>query len=437
VRAVDLIESKRDGRRLEDQEIAWLVEGLTRGDVPEYQWAALLMAIVWRGMDARETAALTRCMADSGTKLDLAHLPGPKIDKHSSGGVGDGTSLIIAPVAAACGVIVPMISGRGLGHTGGTLDKLESIPGFDTRLSLDSMLTGLERCGFVMVGQTDDVAPADRTLYALRDATGTVPSIPLITSSILSKKIVEGIDGLVLDVKTGRGAFLTEMEQSRQLARSLRETATALGLPATVLVTRMDEPLGRAVGNAVEVSQAIDVLRGAGPADIRDLSLRLVAEMILLAGIDHDLPAALARAQRAVDDGSALERFRLLVAFQGGDPRAIDDPSRLPQATIRKVVTVGAAGHVASIDARLIGQLCMKLGAGRSRMDDPIDHAAGILLNVERGDRVDRDTPAFTLVANDSQAIERVAAEIHSAIRIVDHPIIGEDRIVDRLPGRP
>ena len=314
MRAVDLIRRKRDGGALAAAEIRFLVEGIATGAVPEYQWAALLMAVVWRGMQPDETSALVEAMLHSGTVVDLGDIPGPKVDKHSTGGVGDKTSLILAPIVAACGVTVPMVSGRGLGHTGGTLDKLESIPGFDVRLDLTRYRKVARECGLVLAGQTAEIAPADRVLYALRDATATVESIPLITASILSKKLAEGIDALVLDVKYGDGAFMTSEADARALAASMISIGRELGTPVRALLTRMDEPLGRTVGNALEVKESIACLRGEGPADLVDLSVDLAAEMLLLGGATADLTAARERCRQDLPRLPHGDAFRPMVA---------------------------------------------------------------------------------------------------------------------------
>ncbi len=333
MRAVDIIRKKRDGQALSAQEIGWMVAGIATGEVVDYQWSALLMAIVWRGMTGEETAALTDAMMRSGSIVDLSATPGKKIDKHSTGGVGDKTSLILAPIAAAAGVPVPMVSGRGLGHTGGTLDKLEAIPGFRVDLPLDRYKAVLDECGLVLIGQTAEIAPADKTLYALRDATATVESIPLLASSIMSKKLAEGIDGLVLDVKTGNGAFKERLDDSRELARTMCAIGRSLGKDMRALITRMDQPLGNAVGNAVEVAECLDCLKGQGPADLMEVSLELAAEMVLMAGRASTIDEARAICRKTIADGSALDRFRKVIAAQEGDPRVIDDPGRLPTAS--------------------------------------------------------------------------------------------------------
>src|SRR5436305_2791167 len=331
MRAVDIIIKKRDGGVLTRDEISLFVAGVTNGSWPEYQASSLLMAIVLRGMTPEETAWLTDAMVKSGIRVDLKAIPGIKVDKHSTGGVGDKTSLILAPVVAACGLPVPMMSGRGLGHTGGTLDKLESIPGFCVRLDLDEMTRALEKVGCAMIGQTDRIAPADRTLYSLRDVTGTIESIPLISASIMSKKIAEGIDALVLDVKTGSGAFMKTEADSRRLAESLVSIGNASGVKTEAIISAMDSPLGRAVGNALEVIECLDVLKGGGPQDLIDVSVELTARMLVLGAKADDLPAARQQVQRAIASGAGLERFRQIIEVQGGDPKVVDDYQRLPQ----------------------------------------------------------------------------------------------------------
>jgi len=389
MRAVDLIRRKRDGGELTADEIRFLVGGIATREVPEYQWSAMTMAILWRGMTPRETAALVEAMLHSGTVIDLSDIPGPKVDKHSTGGVGDKTSLILAPIAAACGVTVPMVSGRGLGHTGGTLDKLESIPGFRIDLDLAAYRRVARECGLVLIGQTAEIAPADRVLYALRDATATVESIPLITASILSKKLAEGIDSLVLDVKTGDGAFMAKREDARALAESMTRIGRELGKPVQALITSMDAPLGRAVGNALEVWESVECLKGRGPDDLMEVSLELAAEMLLLGGVAATRDEALVRCRRSIADGSALERFRKVVAAQGGDPRVCDDPlGVLPKAERVEAFRAAEPGFIAGIRAWPVGQASMLLGAGRARADSKIDPAAGIVFTKTLGDEV-------------------------------------------------
>ncbi len=411
-----------------------MVGGIASGEVADYQWSALLMAIVWRGMSDSETAVLTEAMMRSGTVVDLSRLAGPKIDKHSTGGVGDKTSLILAPIAAACGVLVPMVSGRGLGHTGGTLDKLESIPGFRVDLDLEAYQRVLSDCGLVLIGQTAEIAPADKTLYALRDATATVESIPLISASILSKKLAEGIDGLVLDVKTGNGAFMERLEEARTLARTLCAIGRQLGKTVVALITRMDQPLGRAVGNAVEVIECVQCLRGEGPADLVGLSIELAAEMLLMGGKARTIEEARDLCRRAILNGSALERFRRVVAAQGGDPTALDDLSRLPAPRYRHEILAPRSGVVHALAARPIGLATMRLGAGRARVDSRIDPAVGVWLHKKVGDSVKQGEPLCEVLANArddqyTQALEDIAA----AYTIGDETVEVPDLIMERL----
>jgi pyrimidine-nucleoside phosphorylase len=436
MRAVDLIRRKRDGGELSAAEIQFLIEGLTDGVVPTYQWAALAMAIVWRGMTAAETAALVSAMLHSGTVIDLGEIPGPKVDKHSTGGVGDKTSLILAPIAAACGVTVPMVSGRGLGHTGGTLDKLESIPGFRIDLDLAAYRRIARECGLVLIGQTAEIAPADRVLYALRDATATVESIPLITASILSKKLAEGIDSLVLDVKTGDGAFMARLEDARALAESMTRIGREMGKPVRALLTSMDAPLGRMIGNALEVRESVECLRGEGPADLMEVSLELAAEMLLLGGVAESRSAALGRCHDAIADGSALERFRRVVAAQGVDPRVCDDPvGVLPRAARLETVRAERSGFIGRLAAWPVGQASMLLGAGRATAEDAVDAAAGILLHKTVGDPVSAGDVIAELHFNPphAAAVPQAVELVSGAVGIVPAPVVRPPLILDRI----
>jgi pyrimidine-nucleoside phosphorylase len=436
MRAVDLIRRKRDGGELTAAEIRFLIEGLTDGIVPTYQWAALAMAILWRGMTTAETAALVDAMLHSGIVLDLADIPGPKVDKHSTGGVGDKTSLILAPVAAACGVTVPMVSGRGLGHTGGTLDKLESIPGFRIDLDLAAYRRIARECGLVLIGQTAEIAPADRVLYALRDATATVESIPLITASILSKKLAEGIDALVLDVKCGDGAFMSRPEDARALAESMASIGRAMGKPVRALLTNMDVPLGRMVGNALEIREVVDCLRGEGPADLMEVSLELAAEMLLLGGVAADREAALDRCHAAVADGSALDRFRRVVAAQGGDSRVCDEPlAVLPKAECVEPIRADQSGFVGQLRAWPVGQASMLLGAGRTTAEGSIDPAAGIVLRKTVGDAVTAGELLAELHFNlpHADALPAAVAMFSQAVELVPEPTTRPPLILERL----
>ena len=403
-----LIAAKRDGRALTDVELRAVVEGAARGDIPDYQLSALLMAIVWRGMTTRELTVWTQAMIDSGERLRWDRLRAPAVDKHSTGGVGDKISLALAPLCAACGLTVPMIAGRALGHTGGTLDKLEAIPGFRTALTTAEIGRVLARAGFVLAGQTARLVPADRALYALRDATATVESIPLIASSILSKKVAEGARALVMDVKVGSGAFLPERGRGRALARTLIALGRTLKLPVRALLTDMDQPLGDAIGNAAEVREAIDVLRGGGPADTRALTVRLGAEMLVLGRVARDRRDGARRIEAAIASGAGMERFLLGVRLQGGDPRAIEDPRRLPRARHTRLLRAPRSGVVTRVDAGLLGRAATLLGAGRLRKEDHIVQGAAILLHAKVGAPTTRGEPLAT-VAFDHADRERAA----------------------------
>ena len=411
---VRLITQKRDGGEVAPDDLAALVAAYTAGDVPDYQMAAFLMAAFVRGLGDAEAAALTRAMLHSGRVLDLSDVEGVKVDKHSTGGVGDKVSLVLAPLVAACGVPVPMISGRGLGHTGGTLDKLEAIPGFRTDLSIPEYRDVLGRVGTVMIGQTAEIAPADKKLYALRDVTGTVESIPLIAASILSKKLAEGIDALVLDVKCGRGAFMKDEAQARRLAETLVAISEREGTPAVALLTQMDVPLGRAVGNGPETAEAISLLRGETPAggacdDTLDVTLALAGEMLALGGAADDARAGRDQAQAALDDGSALDTFRALVEAQGGDVSVLDRPARLmgePVAT----VTAERGGVVTDLDALALGYAVVALGAGRAKKEDAVDPKAGFVLNKRPGETVEPGEPLATIYASDPDRADVDAA---------------------------
>jgi pyrimidine-nucleoside phosphorylase len=418
----EIIERKRDGLETSPEEITELLRGLLDGSVPEYQMAAWLMAVVFRGMTARETAWLTRIMMESGEVLDLSDLPGVKVDKHSTGGVGDKISIPLAPAAAAAGATVPMISGRGLGHTGGTLDKLESIPGLRTDLAPREFRRVVAEVGFSIAGAGANLAPADRKLYALRDVTGTVPSIALITASILSKKFAAGVQGLVLDVKTGSGAFLPERAQAEELARVLVAVSAEMGKRAVAVVTSMDQPLGRAVGNALEIEESIEVLRGGGPEDVRELVLVFGAEMLRLAGIRGDHDAAREEVAKAIATGAALERFRRFVAAQGGDARACNDPARLPKAPLRVEAQAARAGWIGALDTREIGLAANELGAGRARVGDAVDPAVGFIFQAKVGDRVERGEPWVVVHARAPDAAERAVARLQRAARIDERP---------------
>ncbi len=417
-----VIARKRDGLALTRDDIAAFVEGAARGRWSDDQCAALLMAIFLRGMTSDETAALTELMMRSGAVADLHAIPGVKVDKHSTGGVGDKVSLVLAPLAAACGVCVPMMSGRGLGHTGGTLDKLEAIPGFRVGLGLDAYAAQLKKIGVAMIGQTAELVPADRRLYALRDATATVESIPLICASILSKKLAEGIDALVLDVKFGRGAFMKERARARELAAALVALGRAMGKPTRALLTSMDQPLGRAVGNAVEVVEALEALKGRGPADLMEVTLALGVHMLLLAGIAGDAAAARKRLQQAIAGGAALGKFRELVAAQGGDAAAIDDYARLPRAPVVHPITAPVSGFVGDVDPLAVARSAWRLGAGRAHAADAINPAVGLTHLVKIGEPVSAGDRLCTVHAASEQDLGAIHGEITAAFRIDPRP---------------
>jgi pyrimidine-nucleoside phosphorylase len=422
MRAVDIVRKKRDGQALSPVEIQAFVRGVTAREWPDYQASALLMAIFHRGMTAEETACLTRAMVHSGEKLDLADLPGPKVDKHSTGGVGDKSSLILAPLAAACGVVVPMMSGRGLGHSGGTLDKLEAIPGFRVGLSLDEFRAALRAVGCALIGQTKEIAPADRLLYALRDVTATVESIPLITASILSKKIAEGIDALVLDVKCGQGAFMKNRADARALAESLVATGEQSGVRTEALLTAMDVPLGNAVGNALEVRESLHTLRGEGPAELESLSVTLAARMLVLGGCGRDTAEAQRTVRAALDSGRGLEKFRDIIAQHGGDPRVVDDPSRLPLAPGQVLLRAPRPGYVADIHAEYVGLATMLLGAGRDRAEDAVDPSVGVVIQAHRGEQVRAGDALAEIHYRAEHRLTEAATLLQRAWRIADAP---------------
>ncbi len=422
-----IIARKRDGHALSRSEIDAFVRGATDETWEKYQLSALLMAIFLKGMTAEETAGLTDAMMRSGTVADLSRVHGIKVDKHSTGGVGDKVSLPLAGMVVACGVSVPMISGRGLGHTGGTLDKLESIPGFRTGLSLEEYRAQVERIGCALIGQTRDLAPADRTLYALRDVTATVECIPLICASILSKKLAEGIDALVLDVKFGGGAFMKTLAEARELAEALVGVGRAGGKKVRALLTAMEEPLGRSVGNAVEVAESVACLRGQGPADLMEVTFALGAHMLILGGAAADESSARAKLEKAVESGAALCKFREIVAAQGGDVRAIDDPFRLPQAQRQVPVPSPGEGVVAHVDAMGIALAALDLGAGRARVEDDVDPAVGISRLVKTGEKIVRGEPLCVLHVNREDRLVAAQEKVQAAVKLGDHaPVPGK-----------
>ena len=418
MRTVDLIQRKRDGAELAPEEIEFLVDGYTSGEIPDYQMSAFLMAVFYSGMTDREVSRLTECMLRSGETADLSAIPGIKVDKHSTGGVGDKTSLIAAPLAAAAGVKVPMMSGRALGHTGGTLDKLESIPGFRTDLSSDEFQRQLAELGLCFIGQTDQFAPADRKLYALRDVTGTVESIPLIASSIMSKKLAEGVDALVLDVKVGSGAFMKKQVDARRLAQTMVGIARPMDKKVQALITDMSQPLGYAVGNALEVMEASQTLQNAGPADLTKLCLELAARMIFLGKQAATLEEARVTAERHLVDGSAYKKFKDVVAAQGGNPQALDNFALLPNATGAREIASPRAGYVSLIDAEDIGIAANMIGAGRDKKEDAIDPAVGIILEVKAGEKVEAGSILCRLYYTKEDRVEEAAEKVEDAFHI-------------------
>ena len=431
MRTVDIIRKKRDAAELTREEIDFLIRGATDNSVPDYQLAAFLMAVVWRGMTTSELAALTEAMLHSGEVLDFSRLRGSKVDKHSTGGVGDKTSLVVAPVVAAANIdlplgqkpiFVPMISGRGLGHTGGTLDKLESIPGFNVNLSLREFRSVLEKCGCAMIGQTPEIAPADKKLYALRDVTGTVESPYLICASIMSKKMAEGIDALVLDVKTGDGAFMKKQSDAEYLAQLMVETGARMGKKVVALITDMDQPLGRKIGNALEVDECLDVLHGAGPPDLRELCAELSAWMFVLAGRSANVAEGRALASEMIATGRARDTFREIIRAQRGNPAVVDDPSLLPRANNLAKVKSPRAGFVTAIRSEQIGVASMVLGGGREKKEDSIDPAVGLVLEKRVGDPVEAGATLCAVHYNSDAGLANAMELLSASFAIGDDP---------------
>jgi len=419
--AVELIRAKRDGGQLTDADIRWLIRGYTGGEIPDEQMSALLMAIYFRGLDTAELSAWTDAMISSGERLGLAGLTAPTVDKHSTGGVGDKVSLVLAPLVASCGAMVPQLSGRGLGHTGGTLDKLESIPGWRASLSNAEIVTVLGQVGCVICAAGAGLAPADRKLYALRDVTGTVESIPLIASSIMSKKIAEGTGSLVLDVKVGSGAFMRDIDSARQLARTMVDLGDAHGVRTSALLTAMDTPLGHAVGNAVEVEEAVATLCNAGPADLVEVTLALATEMLQLAGLDADPKAAL-------EDGRAMAAYRAMIRAQGGDPDA-----SLPTAAHTDIVTAPSSGYLQQLDALAVGTAAWRLGAGRARKEHPVSAAAGVICLAKPGDAVAAGQPLLELRTDDAGRLDRARAALAGAFCVGPVPPPPADPVIERI----
>ncbi len=422
MRAVDIIAKKRDGRELTAEEIAWLIASYVRGEVADYQMSAWCMAVFFNGMTARETAGLTAAMADSGRRLDLSEL-GPFVaDKHSTGGVGDKTTLVVGPLVAAAGIPVAKMSGRGLGFSGGTVDKLEAIKGFRTQLSAEEFVETARRTGLVVAAQSPDLAPADGLLYALRDVTATVESLPLIASSIMSKKIAAGATGVVLDVKIGAGAFMKTLEETRALAVAMRDIGSAVGLQVRAVISSMDQPLGWAVGNALEVAEAVQTLRGEGPADLVEVACTLGGHLAQMGGKAATVEEGVQLMRAMIDSGRGLAKFRQFVEGQGGDPGFIDDPSLLPQALVRRVVTAQQGGYVSSINAETVGRASVEIGAGRAVKGAPIDHSVGFVLHKKVGDAVRQGEPLATVYAANEEAAQRGERNLRAAYLLDDRP---------------
>ena len=433
MRAVDIIQKKRDGGVLNPNEIRFFVTGVTDFSLPDYQVAALLMAILLRGMTAEETSELTDAMVKSGVRVDLSDIPGIKVDKHSTGGVGDKASLIIAPLVAACGGVVPMMSGRGLGHTGGTLDKLESIPGFRTNLSISEMRASLEAIGCALIGQSAEIAPADKKLYALRDVTATIESVPLISASIMSKKIAEGIGALVLDVKCGNGAFMKTPAEARTLGESLVAIGRSAGVRTQAVITAMNWPIGFTVGNANEVVESIELLKGNGRPDLVENVLELSERMLVVANVARDRADAAARCRRALDSGQALERLKAIIERQEGNPRVIDDYGLMPHAPAEHVISADIDGFVTDLDAGRIGRAVVVLGGGRDKVDDVIDPAVGVMIPATVGDAVRAGDPVLRVQYRSKERMEDALPLLMEAVRVGESPRPRAPLIIDEV----
>ncbi|MDQ2712998.1 MAG: thymidine phosphorylase [Acidobacteriota bacterium] len=431
MRTVDLIHRKRDGEELSGEEIQYLIDGYTRTEIPDYQISAFLMAVYFSGMTDREVSVLTESMMNSGSVVDLSSIPGTKVDKHSTGGVGDKTSLIASPIAAAAGVVVPMISGRALGHTGGTLDKLESIPGMRTDLSIDEFRTLLAEHQLAFIGQTEELVPADNKLYALRDTTATVESIPLIASSIMSKKLAVSLDALVLDVKVGAGAFMKKQVEARRLAQMMVGIGRRLDKRVQALITDMNQPLGYAIGNALEVMEVSQTLQNAGPADLTRLSLELAARMIFLGKVTKTLEEAREVAQGRLLDGSGFQKLKDVIAAQGGNPQVLDRFELLPNATGAREMTTTRGGYISAIDAELIGQASSMIGAGRNTKEDSIDPAVGVILEVKVGQKIDSGSILCRIYHTSDEHLEEAAELVEDAFKISQQPVDERDLILE------
>ncbi|MBB6175444.1 pyrimidine-nucleoside phosphorylase [Anoxybacillus tengchongensis] len=432
MRMVDLIEKKRDGHALTKEEIQFMIEGYTKGDIPDYQMSALAMAIFFRGMNEEETAELTMAMVHSGDTIDLSRIEGIKVDKHSTGGVGDTTTLVLGPLVASVGVPVAKMSGRGLGHTGGTIDKLESVPGFHVEISNDEFIELVNKNKIAVVGQSGNLTPADKKLYALRDVTATVNSIPLIASSIMSKKIAAGADAIVLDVKTGAGAFMKDLNDAKALAKAMVDIGNRVGRKTMAIISDMSQPLGYAIGNALEVKEAIDTLKGEGPEDLQELCLVLGSHMVYLAEKASSLEEARHMLEKAMKDGSALQTFKTFLAAQGGDASVVDDPSKLPQAKYVIELEAKEDGYVSEIVADAVGTAAMWLGAGRATKESTIDLAVGLVLRKKVGDAVKKGESLVTIYSNREQ-IDDVKQKLYENIRISATPVQAPTLIYDKI----
>jgi pyrimidine-nucleoside phosphorylase len=437
VNVVDIIARKRDGAALGTAEIDWLVTAYTAGDVPDYQMSAFLMAVVWRGMNGRETVDLTQAMVRSGAELRARDVVFPVVDKHSTGGVGDKVTLAVAPLVAACGLPVAKMTGRGLGHTGGTVDKLESISGFRAALSRDEFLDLVRRYGLALSGQSSDLAPADGKMYALRDVTGTVPSIPLIAASIMSKKLAVGPSHLLLDVKVGSGAFMKTLPDARKLARTMVRIGADAGVRTRAVLSSMEQPLGHAVGNALELAEALAVLRGEGPEDVRELCHHEAVALLTMTGVAPGAREAEERVGAAIASGAAISKLAAVVAAQGGDARQVEDPGKLPAAPVRQTLGAPRIGYVAGIDAERIGLASVRLGAGRERKGDPIDHAVGLVLLAKIGDHLDAGQPLVEIQARTQDAAAAVRATLLAAYRWSDEPVQAPPLLLGEIAGGP
>jgi pyrimidine-nucleoside phosphorylase len=433
---VELIRRKRDGAELAADEVAWIISAFTSEEIQKYHMSALLMAIMFRGLTDRELTAWTEAMLHSGEVLDLSSVPAPKIDKHSTGGVGDKVSIPLAPIVAACGVAVPMMSGRGLGHTGGTLDKLESIPGFSPNILPADFVTGLLDHNLVLAGQTDALVPADKAIYALRDASGTVPSIALIASSIMSKKLAEDLDGLVLDIKVGKGAFMKTVDEATELAETMATIGRRYGTATVAHLTAMDQPLGDKIGNALEIEESLEILRGGGPSDMVEITKTLAVEMLVLSGIARDADAAISMVRRVVGNGAALLKFRDVVEAQGGDPEIVDGTRPLVSAPHRHTLHARSAGFVRECDALAIGMAVVRLGGGRVAAEDSIDPAVGLVLAAKIGDEVAEGDELATVHYSTSDQLASALPLLEQAWAIAPDPVAAPPLLISRISGR-